>query len=101
LTYNKAKAVHTVDWGMTVIVGKIFAEELSRFPDCGELVKKIYAPVKFISAGNSGVADSKKYFDNANNPKSLVVIKGADHNFNNPESEQKLFEETYDWVKKY
>ncbi len=101
LTYNKAKAVHTVDWGMTVMVGKIFAEELLHFPDCGELIKKIHAPVKFIGIGNSNTSPSKKYFIKANEPKSLAVVKDAVHNFNSPDTEQKLFEETYAWVRKY
>lgn len=99
--YDKTRGGYNIDWGMSVIVGKDFVEELLDFPDCGDLVKKIHAPVKFIGAGKSDFLNSKKYFSNSNEPKSIAVIKDADHNFNSPDTEQKLFEETYDWVKKY
>lgn len=100
-SYKKERGGYTTDWGMAVIVGKEFAEELCAFPDCYELIKNIKVPVKFVGASNCNVKEAKKYFANANEPKSIAVIKDADHNFNSPDTEQKLFEETYAWVKKY
>ena len=99
--HKKDRGGYNIDWGISTIVGKDFVEELLNFPDCGELVKKIHTPVKFIGIGNTNTSPAKKYFTKANEPKSLAVIKEADHCFNSPKTEQQLFEETYDWVKKY
>ena len=91
-----------MDWGFEAIVGKGFVDELKNFPDCGELVAKIQVPVKFITAGKLGnEKGGKRYFAKANQPKELVNIKTADHNFNGFKEERILIEETYKWLNRY
>lgn len=100
--YNKAIDAYTPNWGVEYIIGKEFVEELKHFPDCGEMISKITVPIKFITAGNKGnMKAGKKYFAKSNQPKEIFDIKTADHCFNNPVDETKLFDETYAWLKKY
>lgn len=99
--YDKKIKGYFTEWGIKIIVGKDFVNELFNFPDCGKLISQIHIPVKFIGAGKSNIKDSRKYFVKANSPKALVNINNAGHNFNTLETEQKLFDETYSWFKKY
>jgi pimeloyl-ACP methyl ester carboxylesterase len=98
-TKYKIGKEYYIDWGMKIRIGEKFIKQLFDFPDCGELIKKIHIPVKFIGTGTG--KDSKKYFVKANKPKLLINLDFADHNFNSHEAEKKLFEETYDWIRKY
>ncbi len=98
--YNKKFKSFIVDWGYEAIVGQGYVDELKNFPDCGELIKKINVPVKFITAGVLGNEKAgKEFFAKANNPKKLVNIKTADHNFNGFKEEERLLEETYAYIK--
>jgi dienelactone hydrolase len=99
--YKKKGGLYTVDWGVCIIIGKKFIEELFHFPDCGKLVKEMRVPVKFIGAGNANAKDSRKFYKQANSPKAITVIKGADHGFNTRAAEQELFEETLKWIKRF
>ena len=99
MKYNKDLDAYVLDWGLEIIVGKKFVDELKSFPDCGQLIKQIYKPVLFITTGKGNSTLGKKYFAKANNPKKLVHIKTADHNFNNWDDETTLFKETYNWLK--
>jgi esterase/lipase len=98
MKYNKTLNAYILDWGLEILVGKDFVNELKNFPDCGELIKSINKPVLFVAAGKVAKM-GKKYFSKANNPKKLVRIKTADHNFNNWKDEETLFKETYNWLK--
>ena len=97
--WKKIKNRYCIDWGMSIVVGNKFVKELFNFPDCGKLISKINSPIKFIGAGRG--IDAKKYYKVANRPKGISIIKDADHGFNTPETEKKLFEETYSWIKKF
>lgn len=102
--YRKDLDAHVLDWGIEYIVGKPFIEELKSFPDCGGLISKIKIPVKFITAGRKGKGNTKagkKYFALANEPKDLVDIPTAEHNFNTFAEEERLFKETQDWMKRF
>lgn len=100
-SFFKTKNPPTIDFGIRVIVGKRFTRELFDFPDCGALIAAVHVPVKFIGAGRGNFTDSKKYYDHANQPKSLSKIAAADHCFNTLKSEAKLLEETLDWLRKF
>ena len=99
IKYNRSLKAYILDWGIEIVVGKGFIEELKKFPDCGKLIKQIYKPVLFITADKGGSKVGRKYFSKANKPKKLLNIKGANHNFDNWNDEQKLFKETYLWLK--
>lgn len=99
MKFNKNINAYTLDWGITIIVGNKFVEELKYFPDCGKLIKNIHKPVLFIGAGKGNLTASKKYYNKANSPKKLINIKNADHNFDKLQDEEFLFKETYGWLR--
>ena len=100
--YSKSLNSYILKDRIDYIVGKKFVEELKKFPDCGELISKIHVPVKFITAGEKGNGKSgKKYFSKANKPKESSSVAGASHCFDELGTEEKLFEETLKWFKKY
>ena len=100
IKYNKDLDAYISEWGIEIIIGKDFIDELRNFPDCGKLIKQINKPVLFITASRKIASKmGKKYFKSANNPKKLVDIKTADHNFNKWRDEETLFKETYNWLK--
>ena len=100
--YNKHIDGYIVKDRYDYIVGNKFIDELKNFPDCGNLVSKIHIPVKFITAGGRGnPKGGKKYLAKANKPKELANIKNADHCFDRFEYEQKLLEETLNFIRKY
>lgn len=60
-------------------------------------------PMKFIIAGGGPLSKyNKKYFEVADNPKELVVLDDAHHQFeDSDEVTEKLFTETVEFIKKY
>lgn len=60
-------------------------------------------PMKFILASAGPLAKlSKKYYEVASEPKALVEIEGAHHQFEDTdEIVEKLFAETVDWIRTY
>jgi len=98
LKYNKKINAYITDWGLDIIVGKDYINELKNFPDCGELIKNIKKPVLFITANKGGSKNGIAYFKKANMPKKLVKIN-TDHNFNTLKAEKILLEETYKWIR--
>jgi pimeloyl-ACP methyl ester carboxylesterase len=102
LAYNPSLDAYLLKDRVDYLVGKKFVEDLKHFPDCGELAARIHVPVKFITAGKEGGNDSagQKFFAHANEPKALANIPTADHCFNGFEEEDKLFQETLEWVEK-
>ncbi len=101
LVFNKSLGAYILDWGNRFIVGKKFVDELHHFPDCGKLISKIHKPVLFITAEKANLKAGREYFIMANEPKKLINIKGADHNFNNFKTEYELLKQTLSWIKKY
>ena len=99
MKYNNDLGKYILDYGIEILVGKAFVDELKSFPDCGELIKKIHKPVLLITAGRKGNSKAGiKYYEFANNPKELINIETADHNFNDLNDEKILFKRTYDWL---
>lgn len=102
LGYDKKSGKYIYDFGIEYFVGKGFIDELKNFPDCGELIKKIFKPVLFVISGRKGNAKAgKKYFALANEQKKLVNIKHADHCFDNWKDEEELLEKTYTWLSQF
>lgn len=65
-------------------------------------IRKLQKPVKVIVAGSGELIDGgKKYFQLANKPKDFSIIQNATHCFDEDGTEEKLFEETLKWIKKF
>lgn len=59
-------------------------------------------PVKLVAAGDHTLVEAcQRYYEAANEPRSLSVVEGADHEFLNRETQQQLFHETVDWLERY
>lgn len=73
-----------------------------RLGDVTHMTSKIQKPIKFILAGEGILKQGgKRFFKNAHQPKSMVVIKGAGHLFDEEGAEKKLFDETLKWFRKF
>lgn len=102
LKHIEESDAYYVDWGAAVIIGKKMIEENKAIKPL-QLIKNIHVPIKLIFAGKGELKESdwKKYFDSANQPKAMTVIPSASHNFHEEGTEEQLFEETLDWLKKF
>ena len=64
------------------------------------LIKEINVPIKIIVAGlGTLIEEGRKLLQNANEPKAFVIIPSATHCFDEDGAEEKLFQETLDWIK--
>lgn len=65
---------------------------------------ELKAPLLIIHGDKDTIVDvsaSKELYAHANEPKSLVIVKGADHDFAHPHEAQRAIEEIVAWMKKY
>lgn len=72
--------------------------------DLPRLIKKINAPILFIHGEkDSKVSDesAQLFFDNANEPKELKIIKNADHGFYEPDERKEMIGLAVGWFDKY
>lgn len=72
--------------------------------DLPNLIKNIQIPILFIHGEKDskvGVESAKLYFDNANIPKELKVIKNADHGFYEPAERKEMVDLTESWFDNY
>ena len=100
--YNRCLNAYIFQWGTEYIIGKKMYEEWKDFPGPKELMKKVHKPIKIICAGKGVlVKGGKEYFKYATKPKAFVIINQAYHNFDEEGIEEKLFQETLSWIKKY
>lgn len=89
-----------VNWGATYLIPKVLIE--GDLPSSRDMIRRVTVPLKLIYAGKGIlVKGAKDYYTNANEPKELVFIKGADHNFDKGETAAELHKETLSFVKKY
>ncbi len=66
--------------------------------------RELKAPLLIIHGDKDTVVDvsvSKELYKHANEPKSLVIVAGADHDFAHPHEAQRAIEEIVAWMKKY
>lgn len=67
-------------------------------------LRKNKVPILIVNGSEDRSVPSshaKKLYKNANKPKKLVILKGADHFFVNYEHEKELVKATKDWFKKW
>ncbi len=90
--YLKEKDIYYYNkWGVAFTIGKKMFEENKKIKP-KVLVKKIKIPVKIVLAGDG---ELKNYWKGQ---KNTVVIPGATHNFDEYGVEEKLFQETLNFL---
>ena len=101
---KKAKYVKELDlyyfneWGIAFTIGKEMIEENKRLNPVLQ-IKKFKKPVEIIVAGSGAlVSAGKKYFENVNEPKKFAIIPNSTHSFDEDGAEEKLFQETLDFI---
>jgi dienelactone hydrolase len=89
-------------WGSNVIIGRAMAYEIDQIR-WDELTKNFHKPLNIIAAGKGIlVKGANKYFAAAREPKSIQIIKGATHFFDDtPNIRIKLFRATKHWFDKF
>jgi dipeptidyl aminopeptidase/acylaminoacyl peptidase len=77
--------------------------DVSRY-DVAKAVKEVHCPILVIH-GNLDkqvpLFNAEVLIENANQPKNIQIIQGADHRFTNPIHRRRAVELTLDWFKKY
>ena len=101
--YVKALNMYKATWNFEALISKEMLQEAKTLKDREDKVmSKIAIPIKIINGEDSFLAwAGEKYFKLANKPKERVVIKGAGHTFDEDGVEEKLLQETLEWIKKY
>ena len=93
--------LYRIEGGYEVLVGKAMHEE-SKEVDWDNLIQHIRVPVKIICAGKGAlIAGGKKYYKQANNPKEFSIIDGANHNFFEEGTLEKLLDGTLAWAQSH
>lgn len=89
-------------WGVSVILGKDMVKEADALPWDG-LTKNFDVPLLIIAAGKGVlVKGAKHYYKKATEPKSLEIIPGATHYFDDKEGMQEdVFKRSKNWFLKY
>ncbi len=97
-TFIEKSNGYMMHWPKPVLIGKNMADEAESL-NWDILARNIKTPMQIIYAGNGYLEKgSKHYFDIANEPKNLVKIGSATHNFDDSKDvREKLFIETERW----
>ncbi len=91
-------------WACGILIGKHMVEEARSLTPkaCNELAQKVTTPLKVISAGKGILKEGgQRYSKAASGPSEHTTIKKANHCFDVDGTEEKLFDETLKWFKKY
>lgn len=99
--YDTKLGTYAVNWGMRIVIGKRFVDELFKMSNYGALVESVTRPTKVIAAEKGNAKNAIKYMKHLKVPHEFVKIPGADHNFNTHLAEKRLIEETYAWVRRW
>ena len=86
------------------LIGSTFTNDISKFEPIwkSRLSDKKMPPVLFIAGGKSTLLKYvKEYHSIVKGTKSIRIIKGATHTFDDHEHEKILLKQTADWLKKY
>jgi pimeloyl-ACP methyl ester carboxylesterase len=90
-----------LNWGMEIIAG-VKMRDVNNTLDWDAMASDIEKPLLAIYAGDNSLRKGAlKYERLAKGPSKAVRIPGAGHTFDEAGTEEKLFEETVKWVKKY
>ena len=104
--FKKAKYIQQIkgrllDWGFHILIGEKMIKEAEKVNSLA-LIDKLSKPTLFAYAGKGALIESgRKMYDRSKAPKKFIVIKNAQHNFNEDGTQEKLYSETINWLKKY
>lgn len=100
--FVKAVNGYFMHWGVNVIIGKAMAREVDRVK-WDELTPNFHIPLMIVSAGKGVlVKGARAYFKSANEPKSLEIVKGATHAFDDvPEMQERVYSITKKWFDRF
>lgn len=105
----KAKYIKELDkyyyqdgWAYGFTISKQMYEQNNKKLKPSELIKSMHVPVKIIIAG-AGIMlnEGKVLFQNANEPKGISTVPNATHCFDEDGAEERLFQETLKWFKRF
>jgi putative redox protein len=80
-----------------------FYKDLAKY-DATQLIKAVKAPVRVIHPGEDELVplrNAQGLYENANEPKDLQIVEGADHMFSKPEHEERMVSLCVEWFKRY
>lgn len=101
VVFNKSLNAYLAEWNFTFLMGTEMGKEYDSLNPV-ERIKDVHVPVKIICAQKDGNAQGgKQYFKIANDPKEYVVLKGATHCFDEWGTEEELFKETLNWIRRW
>jgi dienelactone hydrolase len=100
--FVKAVNGYVMKWGMNVIIGKKMAREVDEL-QWNRLTPDFHVPLKIIVAGKGVLRKgANRYFKDANEPKSLDIIKGATHYFDDELGmREELYRLTKTWFDRF
>ena len=102
LEFNKEIDCYIEHSNVDILVGKNFVTDAENLPTITPVIKSFNKPIKIIGAELAGAKIAEElYFNNANNPKEIYIIKNSGHTFDENGAEEELFRETFDWMGKY
>ena len=102
-----------VTWATPCIKGMPFGPEVEGLRalrrdlagyDIVEALKEVDCPYLIIHGSSDKIvpsSDAHALYEHANQPKSVMIVEGADHIFSDPVHRRKAMEATLDWFKKY
>jgi pimeloyl-ACP methyl ester carboxylesterase len=107
--YKKAQYIPQLkgfyrEFAYGIFLGKKMVEEACRLTEkaCDILPERITAPLRVINAGKGIlIKGGRRYVGHAGGPSSHVIIPNAKHCFDEDGAEEKLFQESLKWYKKY
>lgn len=95
--YIKNIKGYLMRWGINVIIGKAMADEIDLL-SWDLLAKNFKVPTKIVLAGNGALKNAKNYYKNLISAKSLTIISGATHYFDNlPKMQENVFRISKEW----
>lgn len=101
-SYSKKLGKYLITWGVQHTMSTKMHREWSDFPVPSQATRKVTKPFKVVAAGKGILVKAgKEYFKHAKGPKEFAIIEGAYHNFDEDGVEEKLFAETFSFIKKY
>jgi len=103
-TFNpKGESFRISSEGKHVKMGAQFWEDFSNY-NPPKSISEIHKPICIIHGEKDTAAplkEAKIFYENANEPKKLIIVKEADHGFYKLNERQEMVKELTDWFNKY